>query len=166
MTKYELLYILPSRYTDVEVGEIQKKIDALLVQAGGTVTKEANLGKIRLAYPIKHARHGTYILVYFDAETEVARTLDAQLRLTDEVLRHILLSAPKGAESQKWELQSYVAPLSEEETETRPVRSRVNLPPLHPPVSPRPLMTSAKPMSLEELDKKLDEILETGTGNV
>lgn len=159
--KYELLYIVSSRYTDAEVLDIQKKINGLITQAGGTTTKEENLGKIRLAYPIKQARHGTYILVYFDAETSSVRALDEQLRLADEVLRHITILAPTGAEAQKWELQSYVAPLSEEESELKPVAPRPRaatapVPMQVPVVAP---MKSEKSMSIEELDKKLDEML-------
>jgi len=167
--KYELLYIVPSRYTDAEVADIQKNVDGFIQQAGGTVAKEENLGKIRLAYPIKQVRHGTYILVYFDAEGSGVRALDEQLRLTDEVLRHMMLQAPVGAEAQKWELQSYVAPLSEEEGESKPVsRPRPAMAPVPIQAPMAPLMKQEKSMSIEELDKKLDEILESDDmiGNV
>jgi small subunit ribosomal protein S6 len=165
--KYELLYIVPSRYTDAEVADVQKKVNGLIAQAGGAVTRETNLGKIRLAYPIKSQRHGTYVLAYFESEPSATKTLEAQLRLTDEVLRHMLLIAPKGAEAMSFELQSYVAPLSEEDTEERP-RTRASrgedygaarAPVIAPPVA-APMKREEKPMSIEELDKKLDEILE------
>ncbi len=162
---YELLYIVPSRFADTEVATVQKQIDSLIEAAGGKVVKEHNLGKIRLAYPIKTVRHGTYILTYFTAEPSVAVTLDAQLRLTDEVLRHTLLKAVKGAETRTYELQSYVAPLSEEDEaahEARAPRPAPRMPVSAPaPVqAAMPAPADAKPMSIEELDKKLDEILD------
>ncbi len=168
--KYELLYMVPSRYTDAEVADIQKKVDGLIAQAGGTVSKEENLGKIRLAYPIKQTRHGTYVLVYFDAEGNSVRTLDEQLRLTGEVLRHMTIQAPAGAEAQKRELQSYVAPLSEEESESKPLspRPRAAMAPVPIQAPMAPPMKPEKSMSIEELDKKLDEMLESDDiiGNV
>ncbi len=156
---YELLYIVPTRYTDVEVADIQKRVSDLVAKSGGTVKREEMLGKIRLAYPIKSQRHGTYVLSVFDAEPAVISTLEHELRLSTEVLRHLITQTDVSALTRPVEIQAYVAPLSEEEGETRPVRQRSA--PIMAPVA-APVATPMKPetsMSIEELDKKLDEIL-------
>lgn len=168
MNKYELLYIVPAQYTDEEVVKIQSEISALVEEVGGKVIRDENLGKIRLAYPIKKARHGTYILVYFDAEGSVLSELDRRLRLADEVLRHTVLERPIGAEEAKFELSSYVAPLSEEAKQTpRGVKSEsskkksAELPP--PPPATRTAVEST--MTMQELDEQLDKILEGDIGD-
>lgn len=168
MNKYELLFIASSQYTDAEIEKIKTQVVSEVETAGGTVVKTENLGKIRLAYPIKKQRHGTYILVYFDAESSVITTLNRKLTLTDEILRHTITARPAEAEKHVFELTSYVAPLSEEARQEREVSHRAPI--VRQPrrkveeiIPPAPSATSQEEskMTMEELDKKLDEILES-----
>jgi small subunit ribosomal protein S6 len=166
MNKYELLYIVSSQYTDQEVTGIQKLVSELLVKNGGKVVSEKNLGKIKLAYPIQKQRHGSYILTYFDAESETVKETNRLLGLMDEVLRHTMLIRPEGSESRTFEISSYVAPLSDEgkrvETIVRPRPSTpkpVKKEELAPP-APSADSTEESKMSIAELDQKLDKILE------
>lgn len=151
--KYELLYIVPTRFTDDEVEGVRAQVKATIEKVGGKISREEALAKIKLAYPIKKQRHGTYVLVYFTAEPDALKELDRLLRLTDEVLRHTTLLMPKGAEEKTFELTSYVAPLSEEARAERNARREGSS---GTAVASR---TEAN-MSVEELDKKLDQILD------
>lgn len=162
---YELLYIIPSRYTDAEVGEIQAKVKETLNKVGGKIIKEENLGRIRLAYPIKQTQHGIYVLLYFEAEAAVISGLERQLHLTAEVLRFLVIQQPEGVPERSFSLESYVAPLSEEEEESRRPRRPAPSEYVRPPVPAarpevEPALREKKPLSIEELDKKLDEILD------
>ncbi len=165
MKGYELLYIVGSQFTDQEIGEITGKINALLEEAGAKVLKGENIGKIKLAYPVKKIRHGSYILTYFDAEPSTVSDLNRRLALREEVLRHTLLERPSGALERTFALTSYVAPLSEEAKVER--ETRRPLPRMAPkkvfersiPL-PKPVLAGESSMSMEELDKKLDKILE------
>ncbi|KKR87417.1 MAG: 30S ribosomal protein S6 [Candidatus Uhrbacteria bacterium GW2011_GWF2_41_16] len=165
---YELLYILPSRYTDTEVEEIQKKIDALIQgQASGTIVREEILGKIRMAYPIGQTRHGTYVLIYFTTEPSVIPKLDAQFHLTEEILRYTILQAEPGSEKKEYHIEAYIAPLSEEDIVSRSSRSsapRAAAPIVESVVSNEEAIIPKEetPISMEELNKKLDEILDAG----
>jgi small subunit ribosomal protein S6 len=157
MQQYELLYIVPGQYTDEEVQGIMKRVSSLLAKHGCTISREENLGKIKLAYPIKKTRHGSYVLVHFAADGLAA--LERELRMDEQILRHQIIILPKGAALKKYELTSYVPPLSDEARrdsvpapQTRPA---VALPPPPPAVKPE-----VPALSVEELDKKLDEILE------
>ncbi len=165
MKEYELLYIIPAQYTDAEIGKIQEKIQKLLEDAGAKVFRNENLGKIRLAYPIKAQRHGSYTLVHFNAEASVLQDLNRRLTLTEEILRHTLLVRAKGALEKKFTLSSYIAPLSEEaHTDREPVSRRSVRPAVRrfaPQIAPpTPAAVQASAMTMEELDKKLDKILE------
>lgn len=162
---YELLYIIPTRYTDAEIEGIQIKVRGFIEKFGGQVIKEENLGRIRLAYPIKQNRHGSYILTYFTAEPIMLVDLENLLRLNDEVIRHMIVQLPKGVPDQQFTVESYVAPLSEEDEEEKKPR-RASLPEAtKAEVVPsttsetEPIVKEEKPLSIEELDKKLDEIL-------
>ena len=156
--KYELLYIIPSSFADAEVEGVQKTVAGIVQEAGGEVFKDESLGKIKLAYPINHVRHGTYILVYFTAETNQIKDLDNKLRLNDEVLRHTIVKLDPASEAKNYELTSYVAPLTAEGTPAFTKKKPV--PKLAPPPPTKTEETAPK-MTVEELDKKLDEILES-----
>lgn len=165
MKEYELLYIVPSQYTDEEIGGIQSTIATLVEGFEGKVLRNENLGKIKLAYPIKKVNHGTYILVHFNVEGAKMAELDRKLRLTDEVLRHMITERKADALEKKFEISAYVAPLSEEGRTERKSDKR----------APKAAAAEAKPatiapptpadaeeskMSMEELDQKLDKILD------
>lgn len=164
MQKYELLFIVPTQFADTEIDGLREKVAKTIEQTGAKVTRNESLGKIKLAYPIKHQRHGTYVLVHFESEPSAIAGLDRTLRLSDEVLRHIIVDLAPGSEKKTYQIASYVAPLSEEARDTR----RGPSPDGVVPRKAAPAMAEAAApvkaeevnMSMEELDKKLDEILD------
>lgn len=174
MHTYELLYIVSSEYTDAEIEKIKERVADEVTAVGGTVLSTQNLGKIRLAYPVKKQRHGSYILTYIDVEPSKIVALDRKFTLTDEILRHTILRFDPDVHKKTFELTSYIAPLSEEARRERhkehaeegprpmPRRKIAELP------SPAPSQTSTqeKKMSMEELDKKLDEMLDVDMTNL
>lgn len=167
MNQYELFYIVPTVYTDVEIAAIQAEIITLLEAVGAKILRHENLGKIRLAYPIKSQHHGSYVLVHFDAEPSVLSELNRKLGLTDSILRHTLLARAPGALEKKFELTSYVAPLTEEAKKDRestprraPAKQVFHNAPTAQAVAPVAVAREVAPMSMEELDQKLDKILE------
>ena len=50
------------------------------------------MGKRRLAYEIKKFRDGFYVLVNFTAEPAVVAEVDRQLKIADEVIRHLVVN--------------------------------------------------------------------------
>ena len=106
--RYELLYIIPTSFTDDEVGGVETKVAALITKVGGTVESTQRLGKLRFAYEIKAQRHGHYVLVMFTADPSAVAKLDELLRITPEVLRSIVLSAEEAGSDQKFELVQFV----------------------------------------------------------
>jgi small subunit ribosomal protein S6 len=91
MRPYELVVLLhPDLEIDADtpIAKIEKLIDDL----GGKVTKRDNWGKKRLAYRIKKQDFAVY--VYFDLQLkpEAVRQVDSALLITEEVLRHLLVT--------------------------------------------------------------------------
>ena len=152
---YELFYLVPTQYTDAEVTGIMEKVSGMVVKAGGEVTRNENLGRLKLAYPIKRSKHGVYVLVHFKAERSVVNPLDRQLRLTEEILRHVLVVMPKGADKKAFTLMAYVAPLSEEgRREEGSFRPRAAAP------VAAPMKAEEARLDVETINKKLDAILD------
>lgn len=154
---YEILYIIPSKFSDSEIdGVIEQKTKALEA-ADAKVQQTKNLGKIKLAYPIKKVTHGTYVLSYFEHDGSNLKKIDQDFRLADDILRHMVLSRPEGIPSTMPSLTSYQEPLSPEGKRTTPKKEkkvRVAAP------------TEETKMSVDELDKQLDEILDSDLTNV
>jgi small subunit ribosomal protein S6 len=155
MQKYELLYIIPAKYSDDEIDGVKEGVNKILDKVGAKTIKEENLGKIKLAYPINKMRHGTYILVYLEVESSELQELNRQLNLSEDVLRHMLLTLAEGAENKSYTIEEYEPPIVDKVRE-RKVRREPAKKALPPPPPAKPEESN---LSIEELDKKLDEIL-------
>ena len=148
---YEILYILPMSYTAEEVKPITQKVAELIKTNGGAITKEQDLDKQKFAYPIKGQSHGYYFLYEFDLTTDKLIALNRALQLTNEVLRFIIVKKQVKTEEQlkqEAKIQEKIAAKREKEKTKEAKEEKVS-------------KEKAKPkISLEDLDKKLDEILE------
>lgn len=89
MQKYELLLVLPGTLDEQEVAVRSGEIAALVGEYGANATV-TNLGKNRLAYPIKQIRYGYFYTLVFEAEAEKVSALQKKLRLNREVLRAMI----------------------------------------------------------------------------
>jgi small subunit ribosomal protein S6 len=85
------MYIVDSTLTDDQINPIIAKYSALVADQGGEVQAHAKWDKRRLAYEIKGRREGIYILMYFTGESAVEKELGRVFRISDEVIRHIIL---------------------------------------------------------------------------
>ncbi len=96
--QYELLYIISATFADDDVGTVEAVVRALLEKNGATLTTTKRLGKFRFAYPIKKARYGHYVLVRFESEPSVVAKIEEGLRITSDVVRHLILRADEAGE--------------------------------------------------------------------
>ncbi len=106
-TRYELLYIIPSTLTDDEVGGVETKVAAVLTKFGAQIESTKRLGKFRFAYPIDRQRHGHYVLVLFVSEASALAKIEENLRITADVLRHLVLRADEAGQDEKYELVQF-----------------------------------------------------------
>jgi len=91
MRNYELLYIIRPDAESDTVQAVTEKFQGIITSGGGEITKHEVWGKRRLAYEIRKFREGIYVLVQFKAQPAVVAELDRVLRITDEVMRHIIV---------------------------------------------------------------------------
>jgi len=91
MQDYELMYVLHPRLTTDEVDQAVERISGLITGAGGEIVSLDRWGRRRLAYPIDRNLEGYYVLTTFNAEPATGPTLEGQLNLSEEVLRHLLI---------------------------------------------------------------------------
>lgn len=91
MREYELTVLLHPDL-EIDLDPTLKKVRDIVTANGGKITSEDQWGKKKLAYRINKEDFAVY--VYFDVElpSEAVAKVDATLNITDEVLRHLLVS--------------------------------------------------------------------------
>jgi small subunit ribosomal protein S6 len=92
MRKYEVMYILRSELEQEAVQSAVEKFANIITSNGGEVTKSDLMGKRRLAYEINKMRDGIYVLVHFTAVPAVVAELDRVMKISDEVIRFLIVN--------------------------------------------------------------------------
>ncbi len=87
MRNYELLCVLPGTMTEDEVEPLVKQVEEIISQNGGENLKVEDMGKNRLAYPMKHIRYGYFRLFLFEAEKEKITGMREKISLIPQILR-------------------------------------------------------------------------------
>jgi len=76
---------------DEAVAQMLDRIQGIITGDGGQVTKVDRWGRRRLAYEIGGTTEGYYVVIQFEAEPKTAAELGRVLRITDGVLRHMIV---------------------------------------------------------------------------
>ena len=97
MREYEVLYILRADLDDDKVQDAVKKVNTLLERSGGMIERTNLWGKRKLAYEVKHQKEGSYVLKDFQFDPGRVPELEAALKITEEVLRHLIVRKPEKA---------------------------------------------------------------------
>lgn len=92
MPTYELGIVLTPELEGEEREAFLGEVRQLITGAGGEILKEDEWGRRSLAYPIKHKRDGFYTFWTFQAPGTVVAPMEYKLRISDQVLRHLVLN--------------------------------------------------------------------------
>ncbi len=88
---YETIMVLSTKLGDEGIGERVEKFKTLIEQ-NGTIDSVNEWGKRRLAYPINDETDGYYYLINFKCSSEFPAELDRIYKITDGVLRSIIVN--------------------------------------------------------------------------
>ena len=91
MRPYELIILLHPDL-EIDIDAPVTKIEKLVTQTGGKVVKRDNWGKRRLAYRVKKLQFAVYVYFELELEPGKVRELENGLLITEEVIRHLLVS--------------------------------------------------------------------------
>lgn len=91
MREYEVTYILDPALPDEEISGLMARFVELAKSGGAQVNDPERWDRRRLAYPIKDKREGIYVFMTLKAEKEAVAELVRVLKLTEPVLRHMVL---------------------------------------------------------------------------
>ncbi len=90
MNSYETIFIIDASLEEDAIKALQEKFVGLIT-SNGAVDSVDEWGKRRLAYAIDDKTEGYYVLVNFKADNEFPKELDRQYKITDGILRTIII---------------------------------------------------------------------------
>ncbi|HIT85977.1 MAG TPA: 30S ribosomal protein S6 [Candidatus Ornithomonoglobus intestinigallinarum] len=90
LNSYETIFIIDAALTEEQVAALKDKFTGL-IEKNGELESVDEWGKRRLAYEINDRTEGIYYLVNFKADGEFPKELDRQYRITDGILRTIII---------------------------------------------------------------------------
>ncbi len=101
---YELGFILNPEVSEEQTRAILERIEQIIHSHDGQVVKINQWGRRRLAYPIQHHRDGHYVFIDMILTPETVLELDRNLRVSEEVLRHLITRRdPKAVQKERAE---------------------------------------------------------------
>ena len=193
MKKYELLFVLPGTLSENEVAPAAEKIKAVVEKFNSKNVKMQDLGKSRIAYPINHIRYGYFQLCQFETEPKNLSEINNTLRLMSDILRFMINTRNKEGvvldkisaisdvtvrettgqvktfEEQREQKSGYYKNKEKvAEVEEQVVAShQIDKPKAKAQTKSKvKTETKAENIKMEDIDKKLDELLETNIADV
>lgn len=91
MKAYELLFFVAPTIDETTREAVMNRIQSTIAAVNGTVDNIDNWGKRKLAYEIDGLTDGDYTLIDFHADPAEVAELDRVLRITDAVVRHMIV---------------------------------------------------------------------------
>ena len=88
---YELVLIINPEVIEEALDTTIDNVTKLITERGGTISNAERWGKRKLAYPIEHFVEGSYVLTQFNLKPALSKELEANLRTSEEILRHLLV---------------------------------------------------------------------------
>lgn len=155
--QYELTFILSPDLGEEEISSFEHEIEKNIENLEGTLKKKGKLEKRSLSYPIKKFQSGYYLVVNFLFSPEKLEELYSALKHKKEILRYIITvvekpSLAKTIEDKKPKPVARGSDLSGKIPKVEKIKKLTE-------EKPSPKKASKSKTKLEEIDKKLEEIL-------
>jgi len=95
MNRYELGIVARPNLSEAELNALVEKMKNLIAEQGGEMEAVNLWGKRRLAYPVEKQNEGYYVFFRFLLSPTKVEEVSRVTRLTEEVLRYILVKEEK-----------------------------------------------------------------------
>ncbi len=91
MRLYETTFILRPTLEEENLAAAVERFVGIITDGGGSIEGRDDWGKRRLAYEIDGERDGHYVILRFRANPETVRELERIFRISEEVLRYLVV---------------------------------------------------------------------------
>lgn len=144
--QYELICILEPRLEEADLNNFKKELEKLLIDNNGQLIHFMEPQKRNLAYPINKQNQGIYIISHIGLNPENVTKFLQELKSNKQILRH-LISVLETTEPEKPRMLKKIKTRKEIKQETTK------------PASAKASADRDDKTKLEEIDKKLDELV-------
>jgi small subunit ribosomal protein S6 len=83
------MYIVDTDTSEDDIARLNENLQQVITDQGGTITKNENMGRRQLAYPIGRKKDGHYVLFEVDGTGREIAELERRMRVNDQVIRYI-----------------------------------------------------------------------------
>jgi small subunit ribosomal protein S6 len=83
------MFIVDTDTSEEDITRLSENLQQVITDQGGTITKNENLGRHKLAYPIGRKTDGHYMLFEIDGSGREIAELERRMRVNDQVIRYI-----------------------------------------------------------------------------
>ena len=94
MDTYEAMLIVIPELDEEQVENTISRFQTIIERTGGGVGDVNHWGRRKLAYEIDHRTDGFYVVIEFTAGERTLMELKRILRVSDDVLRHMIVKLP------------------------------------------------------------------------
>ncbi len=103
MRFYETMFILKPTLTQEEIDAKIEFFKNILLNNNATIDGCINMGMRNLAYEIKKNKRGYYYVIYFKSEPTLIAELERNYRISEDVLRFIVINYANKREQTTWQ---------------------------------------------------------------
>jgi small subunit ribosomal protein S6 len=83
------MFIIDAGASDEDVTRLSDGFQQIITDQGGTVTKNENMGRRTLAYPIERKNEGIYVLFEIEGTGREIAELERRMRVNDQIIRYL-----------------------------------------------------------------------------
>lgn len=106
MRHYEVLFIAKPTLTDEELKARVEFVKETLVKNGAEIANTIEMGARKLAYQIDKYERGVYYVIYFKAPGALIKELERVLKITEDIIRFLIVKYENRREIAAWETLS------------------------------------------------------------
>lgn len=120
MRHYEVLFIAKPTLTDEELKARVEFVKETLVKNGAEIASVIEMGARKLAYEIRKYERGVYYVIYFKAPGALIKELERVLKITEDIIRFLIVKYENRCEVAAWEMLSQGKKLNKKESKKEP----------------------------------------------
>lgn len=167
--QYELTYLLVPTVNDVEQSSVSEHIRKIVEKLDGKIADESVWGKQKLSYAIRTHTMGVYVVLKLSLPTKSVAKLERELTLLEPVMRHMIIRKDSEKVKRMKMERDAKRKKKQEVVESTGISTDPDLEILTPEKAEKIKEEMRKDLAekkvtsvekLEEIDKKLDAILE------
>ena len=91
MTKYEIMFIVKATMEEDAIKKTSEDVQKLINKKLSKVIEFKEMGRKKLAYPIKKEVSGYYFVMTVEADHETIAEFDRKVSINENILRHLII---------------------------------------------------------------------------